>query len=114
MSTETTLKNWELLLKVVDEYISSPRKEQLTSMYEKFAERIMTAPASSHADRHNCFPGGYLDHILRVCDMSKALYDIWHKVNAGTNTFTFEELIFSALNHDLGKIGTEQIGRAHV
>ena len=107
MSTETTLKNWESLLKVIDTYISSPRKEQLIAMYEKFAEKIMTAPASSHADRHNCFPGGYLDHILRVCDMSKALYDTWHKVNAGTNTFTFEELIFSALNHDLGKIGTE-------
>jgi hypothetical protein len=40
--------------------------------------------------------------------MSKGLYDIWHKVNAGTSTFTFEELIFSALNHDLGKIGTEE------
>ena len=108
MTTETTIKNWENLIKVIDTYITSPRKDQLIKMYEKFSERIMTAPASSHADRHNCFPGGYLDHILRVCDMSKALYDIWRKVNAGTDTFTFEELIFSALNHDLGKIGTEE------
>jgi len=108
MSIEnTTIKNWENLIKIVETYVSSPRKEQLIKMYEKFSERIMTAPASSHTDRHNCWPGGYLDHVLRVCDMSKALYDLWSKVNAGTELFTFEELMFSALNHDLGKIGTE-------
>lgn len=108
MPIDASLKNWETLIKVVETHISSPRKEQLIKMYEKFAERIITAPASSHADRHNCFPGGYIDHVLRVCDMSKALYDIWTKVKAGTELFTFEELIFSALNHDLGKIGTEE------
>ena len=106
MSTDTTVQNWESLIKIIETYISSPRKEKVINMYEQLAEKIMTAPASAHLDRHNCFPGGYLDHILRVIDISSGLYEFWKKAHADISTFTFEELIFSALNHDLGKIGS--------
>ena len=108
MSTDTTVQNWESLIKVIETYISSPRKEKLINMYEQLAERIMTAPASAHTERHNCFPGGYLDHVLRVIDISSGLYEFWKKTHADVSTFTFEELIFSALNHDLGKIGSKE------
>lgn len=66
----------------------------------------MLAPASSHTTRHNCYPGGYVDHVLRVCDASIGLYDVWQTIfKSRMNSFTKEEMIFAALNHDLGKVG---------
>ena len=42
------------------------RRSALIKMYESLSEKICTAPASSHIDRHRCEPGGYIDHIIRV------------------------------------------------
>jgi hypothetical protein len=106
MNTQDTQAQWEQLMKYIDVNISSPRKEALIAMYEKLADRICTAPASSHATRHNCFPGGYIDHINRVIKCAIQLYDTWTILGANTTTFTKEELVFSAINHDLGKVGS--------
>ena len=106
MNNQDTQAQWEQLMKYIDVNISSPRKEALISMYEKLADRICTAPASSHSTRHNCFPGGYIDHINRVIKCAIQLYDTWTMLGANTKTFTKEELVFSAINHDLGKIGS--------
>lgn len=97
---------WEELLSIITKHVSEPRRGKLIAMYERFADRICTAPASSHTTRHNCFPGGYLDHILRVVHCAEHLYGTWKAAGADVNSFTYEELIFSALNHDLGKIGS--------
>ena len=102
---EDTEKQWDLLMNTISDYISSPRKEKLTKMYEGLAEKICTAPASSHSTRHNCFPGGYIDHVNRVVKCSLELYSTWQASGANVSNFTKEELVFSALNHDLGKIG---------
>ena len=102
---EDTEKQWDLLMNTINDYIESPRKEKLTKMYEGLAEKICTAPASSHSTRHNCFPGGYIDHVNRVVKCSLELYSTWHASGANVSNFTKEELVFSALNHDLGKIG---------
>lgn len=99
---------WEELIAIILKQISSPRKDKLIAMYERFADRICTAPASSHTTRHNCMPGGYLDHILRVVRCAEHLYDTWNQAGADLSTFTKEELIFAALNHDLGKIGSSE------
>jgi hypothetical protein len=75
-------------------------------LYNDLADRMMLAPASSHTTRHNCYPGGYVDHVLRVCDASIGLYDVWQTIfKSRMNSFTKEEMIFAALNHDLGKVG---------
>jgi hypothetical protein len=41
-------RQWDLLMNTINDYIESPRKEKLTKMYEGLAEKICTAPASSH------------------------------------------------------------------
>jgi len=98
-------KQWDLLMNTINDHIESPRKEKLTKMYEGLAEKICTAPASSHSTRHNCFPGGYIDHVNRVVKCSLELYSTWQTAGANVSNFTKEELVFAALNHDLGKIG---------
>ena len=46
--------------------------------------------------------GGYVEHILHVVKFSQEVRDIWEK-NGATINFTNEELVFTALHHDLGK-----------
>ena len=96
---------WEKLMNTIHDEIKSPRKDLLIKMYETLAEKVLTAPASSHSTRHNCFPGGYIDHVNRVVNCSLELYSTWSKLGSNISNFTKEELVFAAINHDLGKIG---------
>jgi hypothetical protein len=96
-----------LIFKYINEYISSPRKEKLIALYEKFDERLTMMPASYKKEYHNSFEGGYYDHIVRVIEAALKLHDVWVEMGVDSSTYTKEELIFSALNHDLGKIGDE-------
>jgi hypothetical protein len=105
MKIEDVDKQWDLLMNTIGDYVESPRKEKLIEMYEGLADKICTAPASSHSTRHNCFPGGYIDHVNRVVKCSLQLYDTWDAAGANIENFTKEELVFAAINHDLGKIG---------
>jgi hypothetical protein len=103
---EDAERQWDLLMNTIDTFIQSPRKESLTKMYEGLAEKICTAPASSHSSRHNCFPGGYIDHVNRVVKCALELYSTWSNLGSNTSNYTKEELVFAAINHDLGKIGS--------
>lgn len=89
----------------IEKYISEPRKTQLLELYQSQEEILVLAPASSKASFHNSFAGGYVDHVNRVIECSLELYNVWNTMGAATGTFTQEELVFSALNHDLGKLG---------
>jgi len=104
LTPEQILENWNRFLQVIDQHISSPRKEQLLGFYQKYEERFSLMPASHKKDYHNCFPGGYVDHVLRVVDCAVELDKVWRTMGA-KDTWTTEELIFSAINHDLGKFG---------
>ena len=100
--------NWEIFLTNIEEYISSPRKEKLLAFYKKFEDRIVMMPASHKKEYHNAFPGGYVDHVNRVVAASLKIYDVWCEFEMDRSTFTIEELVFSALNHDLGKMGDSE------
>lgn len=87
------------------EYIKADdRSEQLLVMYEDFSEQLVIAPASGKVHYHNCFPGGYLDHVLHVVECGLRMASMYKQLG-GTVNFTKQELIFSALHHDLGKLG---------
>ena len=98
-------QNWEDLLGRIDHQFDGERKDKLHEMYNHFADRMMFAPASSREHFHNCFVGGYVDHVLRVMDISFELYNSWTTAGGHMDNYTIEELMFSALNHDLGKVG---------
>ena len=106
-TAEQLQENYKTFLSFIDQYITGERKEKLKKLYTDHEERIMMMPASGTAHYHNCFIGGYVDHVIRVMQCALDVDELWSKHGA-TKDYTTEELIFSAMNHDLGKIGTEE------
>lgn len=102
---ETQLKeNWDKLINLVSETFSDERKEKLLKMYKHFEERMMFAPASGTAHFHNCFIGGYVEHVLHITGIARKLFTLYDELGAHID-YTEEEVIFAALHHDLGKVG---------
>ena len=99
--------NYEKFLSYIDNHITGPRAEMLKKLYLDHAERIMLMPAASIDHHHGTFPGGYVDHVIRVMDCALKLKTLWEETGSTIN-YTDEELVFAAMNHDLGKIGTEE------
>jgi hypothetical protein len=107
LTAEQLQENFLKLVGYIDTYIPGDRGKDLKMLYNDHAERIMLMPASGNENYHNCFVGGYVDHVIRVIDSALELAKTWKSFGA-TESFTTEELVFAALNHDLGKIGTEE------
>ena len=80
------------------------RSENLKRMYADLDQELAAAPAAAIHHHHNAFPGGYLDHVLRVHDISVEMTKTFHAFEGELN-FTSQELQFATLHHDLGKLG---------
>ena len=93
-------QNWNSLIQLIEDNFSGERKENLLKMYNHLKDRMMFAPASSKEHFHNAFPGGYVEHVLRVIKCAKKVYELWTDMEADMSGYTKEELIFTALNHD--------------
>ena len=106
LSTEQIQEKYEKFMEYVK---ADARAEQLIAMYEDFTNELVLAPASGKVNYHNAFPGGYIDHVLRVTDTSLQVAALYKKMG-GTVDFTKQELIFAALHHDLGKLGNPEQG----
>jgi hypothetical protein len=108
LSAEEIQSNWLRMMGFIEDHIAEPRKTKLVEFYEKYAERLMLMPAAHKKEYHNAFPGGYVEHVNRVITCALHLHDLWAQMGADTTTYTKEELVFSALNHDLGKMGDDE------
>ena len=108
LNAEQIKENWDVLMSRIDTYIPEPRRTQVKEFYSKYQERIIMMPAAHKKEYHNAFPGGYVDHVIRVIDCSLKLHNVWEEMGTDVSTYTIEELVFSALNHDLGKMGDDQ------
>jgi hypothetical protein len=107
LSAEQIQNNLQIFYSNIESHISEPRKSQLLQLYKGQEELLALAPASSKAAFHNSFAGGYVDHVNRVVQCAIDMHNIWKLSGARTETYTMEELVFSALNHDLGKLGLD-------
>ena len=107
LTAEQIQSNWELFLNNIETHITGDRKGKLLEFYKKFEDRLVMMPASHKKEYHNAFPGGYIDHVNRVVRCALKQYELWKEEGADVSTFTVEELIFSAINHDLGKMGDD-------
>jgi hypothetical protein len=108
LTAEQIQLNWEIFLNNINIHITGDRKEKLISFYKKYEERIILMPAAHKKEYHNAFPGGYVEHVNRVVRCALKQYELWKEEEADMSTFTLEELVFSAINHDLGKMGDEE------
>jgi hypothetical protein len=100
-------KQWDELMGYVETWVGPDRRDAVEIMYEELSDKVCTAPASGNSNYHNCFPGGYIDHVNRVVRSALMLYDIWTTNGAIVGEYSKAELVFAAINHDLGKVGTE-------
>jgi hypothetical protein len=108
LTAEEIDRNYNILLSKIDTYISEPRRTKLKNFYLKYQDRLMLMPASHKKEYHNAFPGGYVEHVLRVIECALDINNVWIKHGVDNSTYTIEELVFAALNHDLGKMGDEE------
>jgi len=106
LSAEQMHENFEKLTTIISSEFTGERKDKLLNLHMSWYDRIATAPASIKTSYFNAFPGGYVLHVLDVCKAAALLYDVWTQMK-GPLDFTWEELAFVAINHDLGKIGSE-------
>lgn len=107
LKAEELSENLNVLVKVIDTKITGERKDLLLKLHDDLGDRIATAPASTKLSFHNAFVGGYVLHVLNVVKAVGLVADSWKKLGADLD-FTQEEMYFSAICHDLGKVGTEQ------
>ena len=107
LSAEQIQSNWRVFLHNIETHISDKkdRKQKLLNFYKRYVERIILMPAAHKKEYHRAFPGGYVAHVNRVVQAAIALHELWTTFGADMTTYTREELIFSAINHELGKMG---------
>ena len=108
LTAEQIQSNWTEFLSNIEQHITGDRKEKLLAFYKKYEERIILMPPAHKKEYHSAFPGGYVEHVNRVVKAALSLSAIWEGFGADMSTFTQEELVFSAINHDLGKMGDEE------
>ena len=96
--------NFETFSNVLETNFEGERLEKLKTLTDCLKERMMFAPASTKDWFNNAFPGGYLDHILRVNKIANQLHKLYsfHEAN---ESYTVEELNFVSLFGQLGKLG---------
>jgi hypothetical protein len=106
LSAEQIQANLAQFYANIEKFISEPRATKLLALYQSQEDNLAFAPASSRASYHNAFPGGYVDHVNRVVESAIKVTTLWSEMGATIN-FSMEELVFSAINHDLGKLGRD-------
>ena len=109
LTPEQIQDNWNKHLQIVEQYIQGSRKDHLLVMYKSLEEHMVLAPASGRVHYHNAFAGGYIEHVNRVVECAIKTMKFWNSMG-GEIDFTEEELVFAALNHDLGKVGDGNSG----
>lgn len=99
LTEEQIAENWEKFQGLCGKL--GTRADSISTMLEEMGIRIATAPASSRREYHAAYPGGLVDHSLRVARyglMVQKTFDIFSGISK-------ESVIFACLFHDLGKVG---------
>jgi hypothetical protein len=108
LTEEQLLENLDKFFSFIDKYIVSDRKDKLMDMYKDLEDNLVVAPASTKKNYHNSFIGGFVDHTIRVTEFALVLDKVWDRFGQ-VKDYTQEELVFSAINHDLGKLGYKDL-----
>ena len=114
--TEDEIKsNYQECINLIKDSFEGDRKKKILHMFseDELGLEMATAPASTTSHFHLSFPGGYNIHVMNVIRNSfgqKKLFEL----GGGTIDWTDEEMIFSSLFHDLGKLGTKEEGSYYI
>jgi len=92
--------NAEVIVKLIEKYVTSDRKEKILQMLEKIGTQYYTAPASGSLSKHSAFAGGLVKHTILVAKSMLEICSLWYK------DVNLESAVICALFHDLGKAAT--------
>lgn len=104
LTAEELKQNYDYFVACIETYVTGDRKQKVLDMVEDLSDEMVTAPASGRTYYHGAYPGGYLVHVLNVVKFAVKVKKLFESLG-GKIDFTDEELVFSALFHDLGKVG---------
>ncbi len=95
MDFDKVESNW----KTYESLVGKLSDDNLNTLVGEVGERLVLCPASTRTDQYGCYPGGLVQHALRVTDamrkISSALgYDI-----------STASIIRVGLLHEIGKVG---------
>ena len=101
---EQVKENWDKLNDLVMTNFDKEQTNNIRLMFDHFEDRMIEAPASGRPNYHNCFPGGWIDHTLRVIETSLKTMELFNGLGVDV-TSKKEDVILAAMFHDLGKLG---------
>ena len=104
ISQEQMDNNWEELMSIIDEHFDGVQKENILKLHKDFEDEYKIAPASGRPNYHNCFKGGYLQHILNVIKNS-LMIKRQYESNGVDVIHPDSDVVLAAMFHDLGKLG---------
>ena len=87
LSAEKIQENWGTYLNIIKNRIGEERSKPIIDFHMEHEERFMMMPASSKDWFHSAFPGGYIDHVIRVVNNAFKLYSVWEEVGGDTSTY---------------------------
>jgi hypothetical protein len=73
--------------------------DNLDNCIDELGERILACPASIRVDQYGCYPGGLVDHALKVTATMRKLNDAYNL------DLSVSSILKTGLLHDIGKIG---------
>ncbi len=94
---------WQKLLDWIEAHIQQPAlKALILGLYHENAEILQSLPASD--GKFYPFRGGWLEHIVSLCQSCLMLCDHYQQHYQGVNVVIDRELVFAgALLHDIGR-----------
>lgn len=101
LSPEVIEQNWNKVRTLCDKPLGD-RAPAALAMLDGLGVRLATCPASAKREFHNAFPGGLLEHSLRVLGNAMILSKAFGWV------VPRDSLIISTIFHDLGKVGDDK------
>jgi hypothetical protein len=97
LTPEVIEQNWKKFRSLCEK--TGDRGPAVMKMLDELEERLCLCPASSKREYHGAFPGGLVDHSLRV------LNNLVRLNNAFEWKLPKQSMIVAALFHDIGKVG---------
>jgi len=97
LTPEDIEQNWKRFYSLCEK--TGDRADAILNMLDNLDERLCLCPASAKTDYHGAFPGGLVDHSLRVLNNLVALNKTYNW------KLSKESMIIATLFHDVGKVG---------
>ena len=97
MNIEELEKNWN----TYDSLCRRLSDSNLNNMLDDIGERLVMCPASTKEDQYGCYPGGLIEHGLKVTDAMR-------RINTALDLkVPTAAIIKVGLLHEIGKVGDE-------